>query len=106
MSLLDKVAIVTGSSKGIGFKTAKEFSERGAIVIVCSRKLAQSKTAAAKIGGTALALVVDVTNGSIVTEFIKIVMNRYHKVDILVNNSGYPYDDTIWNKKIHEGSND
>ena len=106
MSLLDKVAIVTGSSKGIGFEIAKEFSERGAIVIVCSRNLDQSKTAAARIGGTALALEVDVTNESSVTEFIKFVMNRYHKVDILVNNSGYPYDDRIWNKKIHEGSHD
>ena len=106
MSLLDKVAIVTGSSKGIGFEIAKEFSERGAIVIVCSRNLDQSKTAAAKIEGTTLALEVDVTNESSVKEFIKIVMNRYQKIDILVNNSGYPYDDTIWNKKIHEGSND
>jgi 3-hydroxybutyrate dehydrogenase len=106
MSLLDKVAIVTGSSKGIGFEIAKEFSERGAIVIVCSRNLVQSKTAAARIGGTTIALAVDVTDESSVTEFIKIVMNRFKKIDILVNNSGYPYDDTIWNKKMHEGSND
>jgi 3-oxoacyl-[acyl-carrier protein] reductase len=104
MSLLDKVAIVTGSSKGIGFEIAKEFSERGAIVIVCSRNLDQSKTAAAKIRGTTLALEVDVTNELSVKKFIKDVINRYQKIDILINNSGYPFDDTIWNKKIHEGS--
>lgn len=106
MSLLDKVAIVTGSSKGIGFEIAKEFSERGAIVIVCSRNLDQSKTAAAKIRGTTLALEVDVTNELSVKKFIKDVINRYQKIDILINNSGYPFDDTIWNKKIHEGSTD
>ena len=106
MSLLDKVAIVTGSSKGIGFEIAKEFSERGAKVIVCSRNLEQSKTAAAKINGITLALEVDVTNESSVKKFIKVVMNKYQKIDILVNNSGYPFDDTIWNKKIHEGSNE
>ncbi|MDN5847045.1 MAG: SDR family oxidoreductase [Candidatus Nitrosocosmicus sp.] len=106
MSLLDKVAIVTGSSKGIGFEIAKEFSGRGAIVIVCSRNLDQSKKAAAQIMGTTLALEVDVTNESNVKKFIKDVVNRYHKIDILVNNSGYPFDDTIWNKKIHEGSTD
>ena len=53
----------------------------------------QSKTAAAKIGGTTFALEVDVTNESSVKEFIKDVMNRYQKIDILVNNSGYPFDD-------------
>ena len=106
MSLLDKVAIVTGSSKGIGFEIAKEFSERGAIVIVCSRNLHQSKTAASKIIGTAHALEVDVTKESSVKKFISAVMNRYQKIDILVNNSGYPFDDTIWNKNIHEGSSD
>jgi NAD(P)-dependent dehydrogenase (short-subunit alcohol dehydrogenase family) len=104
VSLSDKVAIVTGSSKGIGFEIAKEFSERGAIVIVCSRNLNQSKTASAKIRGTTLALEVDVTNESSVKKFIEVVMSRYHKIDILVNNSGYPFDDSVWNKKIHEGS--
>ncbi len=106
MSLLGKVAIVTGSSKGIGYEIAKEFSERGAIIIICSRHLDQSKTAAAKIGGTTLALELDVTSESSVKKFIIDIMDRYQKIDILVNNSGYPFDDSIWNKKIHEGSND
>lgn len=106
MSLSDKVAIVTGSSKGIGFEIAKEFSERGAKVIVCSRDLHQSKSAAAKISGTTLALEVDVTSELSVKKFIKDIMNRYQKIDILINNSGYPYDDTIWSKRIHEGSSD
>jgi 3-oxoacyl-[acyl-carrier protein] reductase len=106
MSLLDKVAIVTGSSKGIGFEIAKEFSKKGAIVIVCSRNLDQSLAAAAKLSGKTLALKVDVTSESSIKKFIKEVMNRYQKIDILVNNSGYPFDDTIWNKKLHEGSND
>ena len=104
MSLLDKVAIVTGSSRGIGFEIAKELSERGAIVIVCSRNVNQSKAAADMMSGTTLALEVDVTNQLSVNKFIEDVMNRYQKIDILVNNSGYPFDDIIWNKKIHEGS--
>ncbi len=106
MSLLDKVAIVTGSSKGIGFEIAKEFSGRGATVIVCSRNLYQSKKAAAMMNGTNLALQVDVTNEISVKKFIKDVMNRFQKIDILVNNCGYPFNARIWNKKIHEGSTD
>ncbi|MGI0001287.1 MAG: SDR family NAD(P)-dependent oxidoreductase, partial [Nitrososphaeraceae archaeon] len=62
MSLLDKVAIVTGSSRGIGFEIAQELSERGALVIVCSRNVNQSKAAAAKMSGRTLALEIDVTN--------------------------------------------
>lgn len=104
MSLLDKVAIVTGSSRGIGFEIAKELSERGVTVIVCSRNANQSKAAAAKMSGTTFALEVDVTNQLSVNKFIENVMNRYQKIDILVNNSGYPYDNIIWDKKIHEGT--
>ena len=104
MSLLDKVAIVTGSSKGIEFEIAKKFSERGAIVIVCSRNLGQSKVAAKKLKGPTLAVEVDITDESSIKKFIKAITKRYQKIDILVNNSGYPLDATIWNKQIHEGS--
>ena len=52
MSLSNKITIVTGSSKGIGFAIAKEFAENNdAIVIICSRNLERAKIAANKIKG-------------------------------------------------------
>lgn len=107
MSLKDKVVIVTGSSKGIGFEIAKEFSENeDAHVVVCSRSLEQSVTAAKKIKGSTLALEVDVTDQSSVNRFIEKVIEKFNKINVLVNNSGYPYNETIWNKPFHEGTID
>ena len=107
MSLKDKVVIVTGSSKGIGFEIAREFSEsKGAHVVVCSRSLEQSRLAAKKIKGSTLALEVDVTNESSVKKFIEKIIEKYDKINVLVNNSGYPYDENIWNKQFHEGTTD
>lgn len=107
MSLKGKVVIVTGSSKGIGFEIAREFSEsKGAHVVVCSRSLEQSKIAAKKIKGSTLALEVDVTNESSVNKFIEQIIDNYNKINVLVNNSGYPYDENIWNKQFHEVTTD
>lgn len=105
MSLKDKVVVVTGSSKGIGFEIAKEFSEvKGAHVIVCSRTLKQSEMAAKKINGSTLALEVDVTSESSVRKFIQKIVERFNRIDVLVNNAGYPFDEIIWNKQLHEGT--
>ncbi len=105
MSLKGKVVIVTGSSKGIGFEIAKEFSEnKKAHVIVCSRSLARSVRAAEKINGSTLALEVDVTSDLSVNRFIKNVIKKYNRIDVLINNSGYPFDRDIWDKKLHEGT--
>jgi 3-oxoacyl-[acyl-carrier protein] reductase len=105
MSLRGKVVVVTGSSKGIGFEIAKEFSQvKKSHVIVCSRSLSESEKAAKMINGSTLALEVDVTSESSVKKFINEIVQRFGRIDVLVNNSGYPYDKTIWNKKIHEGT--
>lgn len=105
MSLKGKVVVVTGSSKGIGFEIAKEFSEKKkAHVVVCSRSLERSVMAASKISGSTLALELDVTSDSSINKFIDCIMKKYNRIDILVNNSGYPFDKSIWDKKLHEGT--
>jgi 3-oxoacyl-[acyl-carrier protein] reductase len=104
LSLLDKVVIITGSSKGIGFAMAKEFAENnGAIVIICSRILENAKEAASLIKGKTFAAKLDVTDDSSVKDFINQIMSCYDRIDVLVNNSGYPFDRNIWYKKFHDG---
>lgn len=103
MSLKGKVVVVTGSSRGIGFEIAKEFSEvKKSHVIVCSRSRIESENAAKMINGTTTALEVDVTSESSVRNFIEEIVQRYGVIDVLINNSGYPYDENIWNKQLHE----
>lgn len=105
MSLDGKIAIVTGSSRGIGFAIAKEFAEnKGAIVIVCSRSHVRAARAAAQINGKTFAAKLDVTNDTSIKKFIKQILSKYKQIDILINNAGYPFDKKIWYKKFHEGT--
>jgi 3-oxoacyl-[acyl-carrier protein] reductase len=75
MPLTGKIAVVTGSSKGIGFAIAKEFAENNdAIVIVCSRNLKQAQIAADKIKGNVFADELDVTDDMSVNKLIEYYM--------------------------------
>jgi NAD(P)-dependent dehydrogenase (short-subunit alcohol dehydrogenase family) len=100
--LKGKVAIVTGSSRGIGFEIAKEFAARGASVIICSRKLADAEKSASLIKGKTYPEKLDVTDAPGVTKFMRHVIEKHGRVDILVNNAGYPFDRKIWTKRFHE----
>ena len=105
MSLLlkDKVAVVTGSTRGIGFAIAREFAENnGATAIVCSRVIQKAMRAAEQIRGNVFAAEVDVTEDLSVKEFMQQILSKFGRIDILVNNAGYPYDRNIWCKKFHE----
>ncbi|MDQ4073361.1 MAG: SDR family oxidoreductase [Thermoproteota archaeon] len=105
MSLKGKITIVTGSTRGIGFAIAKEFAEaNGSTVIVCSRNLNQAARAVSQIKGKAFAAEVDVTSESSVKKFIQQVLDNHKRIDILINNAGYPFDKDIWYKKFHETS--
>ncbi len=98
-----KIAIVTGSSRGIGYAIAKEFAEKKeAIVIVCSRRYEEAEKAAAKINGKTFAANIDVTDDTSIQKFLRQILHNYKKIDILVNNAGYPFDKNIWYKKFHE----
>lgn len=103
MSLKGKITIVTGSNRGIGFAIAKEFAEANdSTVIVCSRHIKQAASAITQIKGKAFAAEVDVTSNSSVKELIRQTLDNHKRIDILINNAGYPFDKNIWYRKFHE----
>jgi 3-oxoacyl-[acyl-carrier protein] reductase len=106
--LKDKVAVVTGSTRGIGFAIAKEFAENnGATTIVCSRIKEQSERAIKQIsGGKVFAEEIDVTSDISVKKFMQQMLSKFGRIDILVNNAGYPFDSNIWYKRFHEVTNE
>lgn len=90
--LQDKVAIVTGASKGIGAAIAKAYAAEGATVVV---NYASDKTGAERVvneiagkGGKALALQGDVAQEGDVVRLVEVTKETYGKVDVLVNNAG------------------
>lgn len=92
MKLKDKVAIVTGSSKGIGEGIARVFSQEAARVVVTCRTEDEGRKMADELGapeGKAVFIKTDVKNSQEIQEMINITIATFGKLDILVNNAGY-----------------
>lgn len=90
-SLKGKVAIVTGGGRGLGEQIAEGFAEAGANVVVCSRKLEACEEVSQKLkdlGVESLALKCDITNPEDVKNVVQQTMEKFGRIDILVNNSG------------------
>ncbi len=85
-SLEGRVALVTGSSRGLGYAMAKALKENGAHVIVNARDPAAVAEAAAKIGAEAMAF--DVADSAIARKSLEDIVKRHGHLDILVNNAG------------------
>lgn len=82
-----KIAVVTGASSGIGLAVSRIFSEKGAVVCMVSRNLEKTQKAAASVAH-ACALEADVSDPSTVEKVVKEIMNKYGRIDILVNSAG------------------
>jgi len=103
LSLKGKVAVVTGSTIGIDFAISKEFVENNDVtVIVCSRSKQSAVKSAEEIKGKTFAAEIDVTNSSSIKRFLQQIVSDHERIDILINNVGYPFDRKIWYKKFHE----
>ena len=87
MKLDGKVAIITGGSRGIGFEIAKTFSENGAKVIITSKNSLQLQNAANKINNT-IAIPSDIRKEEEVKDVVEKTIERFGKLDILINNAG------------------
>ncbi len=110
MRLLDKVAIITGGGRGIGEATAKKFVQEGAKVVIAdineediNRTVEELKA----MGGEATGLIVDVTSRESVEKMVADTVEKYGKLDVIVNNAGITMDATLlkmtedqWDKVI------
>lgn len=85
-----RVAIITGASKGIGASIAQTFASNGAKVVVSSRKQAAVDEVVAEIqaaGGEALAVAAHVGDNQALENLVKLAIEHYGRIDILVNNA-------------------
>lgn len=84
----DKVAIVTGASRGIGLAAAKALHERGARVILTSRSEETATKAASQLGDRAVGRAAHATDEDAARSCVDFAMANYGRIDILVNNAG------------------
>ncbi len=111
MKLKDRVAIVTGASRGIGHAIARAFAMEGAKVVVnynsseenASRLVEEIR----KEGGDAITVRADVSKPADVKRLVKKTMEKYGRVDILVNNAGVLFqktfldaDEEVWDRTL------
>jgi 3-oxoacyl-[acyl-carrier protein] reductase len=99
LSLNDRVAVVTGGSRGIGRSIALELSKRGAAVVVNYHKSAEAGEAVVNeikaAGGTAASFQADVSETLAAQSLIKFAIDTFGDVHILVNNAGITRDTLI-----------
>ena len=95
MRLLDKVSIITGSGRSIGYSTARKFGAEGAKVVVCDIDQAAVDSTVKDIvdaGGQAIGFAVDVTKKEQIEAMVQKVLDKWGRIDVLINNAGIIQD--------------
>lgn len=109
-SLKGKTAVITGGYKGIGLKIAETYAEAGADVAIVARNLAGCEAAAAdialKYGVTAIGKSMDVNDSARVDTVVAEIVEKFGKIDILVNSAGVPGSEKPILKMTDDDMND
>lgn len=104
--LKDKVAVVTGASRGIGKAAALALATHGAKVVVNYARSSEAAEAIAQeintAGGEAVALQADVSQSTEVDNLIKQTLDKFGRIDILVNNAGITKDTLLLRMKLEQ----
>ncbi len=96
--LQDKVALVSGSGRGIGRAVAVKLASEGARVVVNDLDPEPAKEVVAEIesaGGQAVACIGSVTDPEFADHFVTTAVDNFGGIDIIVNNAGYTWDNVI-----------
>lgn len=88
MKLKDRVALVTGSARGIGRATAERMAAEGAQVVISDRDAAAAAATAEAVGPRAVAIACDVADPAQIEALFAAIAERQGRLDILVNNAG------------------
>lgn len=89
--LAGKVALITGSGRGIGRATAELFADEGATVVLCSRTPKELQAVLSPIramGGQAVARRVDIASARQARGLVRFIVRRFGRLDLLINNAG------------------
>ncbi|AVT74857.1 2,5-dichloro-2,5-cyclohexadiene-1,4-diol dehydrogenase [Rhodopseudomonas palustris] len=91
MGRLDgKIAVITGATSGIGWRTAEVFVAEGARIVVAGRRTAEGEALAAQLGSSCVFKQTDVTDEAQVKALIGTALDRFGRLDCLFNNAGGP----------------
>ncbi|MBI4189501.1 MAG: SDR family oxidoreductase [Betaproteobacteria bacterium] len=113
LSLRDKVAIIGGASRGIGYAIAQLLAREGAGVAMVARRKELLHDAVERVrrntGGRALAVSADIRRAADCTRIVESTIAEFGRVDVLVNNDGAPplgtmleFDDAAWDKAVQQ----
>lgn len=95
MLLKDKVSIITGAARGIGKEVADLFAKEGSDIVLCDvnqEALESAKADLERLGRVVAIFKVDVTNYAEVEEMVEKTLDKFKKIDILINNAGITRD--------------
>jgi len=92
ISLKDKVVFITGASSGFGMDAARLFAREGSTVVLAARRVDRLTLLANELrtyGGEAFAVPLDVSEQAQIEEAVQTVLDRFSRIDVLVNNAGF-----------------
>lgn len=95
MMLKDKVAIITGGARGIGKEIALNLAKEGASIVIAdvnTRELAETEQEISSLGISVMTRLCDVTDFRQVEEMVNKTLDKFKKIDILINNAGITSD--------------
>ncbi|MCA9258374.1 MAG: SDR family oxidoreductase [Planctomycetales bacterium] len=99
-----KVVVITGASSGLGEAAARHLAKSGALVVLGARRLDRIEALADELGGDgqALAVVTDVTDPAQVKRLVDAAVERFGRVDVMLNNAGLMQQSPLEALKIDE----